>query len=133
MNHPAFREVLLAERARELENITRQAHMKQPRHEPPAREDIRVALRLCTVHDGPALERLAKLEGRPLPHGCFVVAEIDGALVAAQPLDGGPALADSFQPTAHVLRLLRLRARQLEAGQGRRRVLARSWNAVRGF
>ena len=92
-----------------------------------------MALRLCTVHDNVALEALAALEGRRLPHGSFVVAEVDGVLIAAQPLAGGPVLADPFRNTAGVVHLLRLRARQLEPVRGRDRLLARSWSAVRGF
>ena len=132
MNHPAFHEVFLADQARRLESNVRRAHLDTPPARPP-REDIRVALRLCTVHDTPALEALAALEGRPLPQGCFVVAEIDGALVAAQPLDGGQPFADPFRSTTHVLHLLRLRAQQLEPMRGRHRLFARRWSAVRGY
>jgi hypothetical protein len=84
------------------------------------------------VHDDDALERLASLEGRPLQDGSFVVAEVGGRLVAAAPLDGGFPLADPFAPTAHLLPLLRLRARQIDAGAGARGLITRSWSAVRG-
>ena len=36
-------------------------------------------------------------------------------LRAALPLDGGRALADPFRPSAHIVELLELRARQLRA------------------
>ena len=131
MIHPAFREAFLVDRKRELELHARRALLaaspeRRPRHVE------RVALRLCTVLDGAALSALAALEGRPLPHGSFVVAEVDGALTAAQPLSGGPPLADPFRDTASVVQLLRFRARQLEPGRDRNRLLARSWSAVRG-
>src|SRR5262249_43076577 len=73
-----------------------------------------VSLRLCTVRDDPALERLALLNGVQVAEGRFVVAEVDGELVAALPLRGGVPIADPFRPTAHLLPLLQLRAGQLE-------------------
>lgn len=91
-------------RARLLE---RPATRPQPTDEP-------VALRLCSVHDDGALERLAVLEGQPAPSGRFVLAEVDGEVVAALPLRGGRPLTDPFRPTAHLLPLLRLRAAQLD-------------------
>ena len=133
MNHPAFRQVLLADHARQLERDTRWAYLRKDRQDASPRTDVPVSLRLCTVHDDPALERLAALEGRPLPGGCLVVAEVDGKLVAAQPLDGGLPLGDPFYPTAHLLPLLRLRAVQIQTGTNRRSFLARGWSAVRGF
>jgi hypothetical protein len=133
MNHPAFRQVLLAENARRLERDLRSAYLRKERQGAAPRTDVPVSLRLCTVHDGPALERLAALEGRPVPPGCLVVAEVGGKLVAATPLDGGLPLADPFYPSAQLLPLLRLRALQIETGANRRSFLARGWSAVRGF
>jgi hypothetical protein len=65
------------------------------------------------VADDPALEQLAALAERPLPFGRFVVALVDGRLVAALPLAGGHALVDPFVRTAHLRPLLELRAAQL--------------------
>jgi hypothetical protein len=72
-----------------------------------------VALRLCRVSDDGAISRLAALEERPEPHGRFVVAEVDGEIVAALPLAGGAPLRDPFARTAHLIRLLEMRAAQL--------------------
>jgi hypothetical protein len=82
---------------------------------PPARtvEEAEIELRLCRASDDPALERLAALAERPLPFGRLVVALANGQLVAALPLAGGHALTDPFARTAHLLRLLELRAEQL--------------------
>ena len=132
MSHPAFHEAFLADRARQLELDTRRARLAAP-PEWHRRQDERVALRLCTVHDNVALEALATLEGRRLPHGAFVVSEVDGVLIAAQPLAGGPALADPFRNTAGVVHLLRLRALQLEPVRGRDWLFARGWSVVRGL
>jgi hypothetical protein len=114
VNHPEFHQFLLAERAHELEVDARRTRARSARRDTRSLVDGVVGLRLCTVHDDPALERLAQLEGRPLSAGRFVVAEVNGVVVAAQPLAGGPPLADPFRPTAQLLPLLRLRARQLE-------------------
>ena len=81
---------------------------------PRERDDLTaIALRLCRVGDDDALARLAALEERAVPRGQFVVAEVDGRIVAALPLDGGAPLRDPFVRTAHLLRLLELRAAQI--------------------
>jgi hypothetical protein len=133
MSHPEFRQVFLAEHERQLEWDTRRAFMRKQRPSTSPRADVALLLRLCTVHDDESLMRLAALEGRPLPAGCFVIAEVGGKLVAAQPLDGGLPLADPFHPTAHLLPLLRLRARQIGSDTNRGGFLTRGWSAVRGF
>ena len=79
-----------------------------------------VTVRFATPHDGPALEHLAALDSGPAPTGAALVAEVDGELLAALPLGDGKALADPFQPTTELVRLLELRAAQL-GGTGRRR------------
>lgn len=83
-------------------------------------DEASVALRLCRVSDDPGLEQLAALSERELPRGRFVVAEVDGRLVAALPLSGGPLLADPFAPTAHLRSLLELRAAQVRDARERR-------------
>jgi hypothetical protein len=79
-----------------------------------------VVLRLCRVGDDSQLERLAALEGRPVPFGRMVVADVRGRVVAALPLGGGHALADPFVRTAHLMPLLELRAAQLRDPASRR-------------
>lgn len=112
--HPDFRmEMIHAEQQRIAQALDRSRLLERPVTRPrPAEESV--ALRLCSVHDDDALERLALLEGRPSPRGRFVLAEVDGEVVAALPLRGGEALTDPFRPTAHLLPLLRLRAAQLD-------------------
>jgi hypothetical protein len=90
-------------------------------------------LRLSSVHDDEVLARLAVLEGRRAPSGQHVLAEVRGVVVAALPLGPGPALADPFRPTAHLIPLLELRARQLADDRPRRRSLpvrrlVRAWS-----
>ena len=67
-----------------------------------------VVIRAARGSDGLALDDLARLDSqRPLA-GEVLVAEQDGALVAA--LAGDRTIADPFLPTADVVDLLRLRA-----------------------
>jgi hypothetical protein len=60
-----------------------------------------------------AIERLAQLDSARRPSGPVLVAAVRGEPVAALPLDGGPAIADPFQPTAALVSLLELRVAQL--------------------
>jgi hypothetical protein len=119
--HPEFLQRALHDNARELELGAQRAFLGQQPPAPPAPAEA-VVLRLCSVHDDDALDALAQLEGVPSPAGRQVVAEVDGIVVAAYPLGIGSPLADPFRPTAHLLPLLELRARQLapEERRGRR-------------
>jgi hypothetical protein len=114
MMNPQFRIDLLHRRAQELEKNLRRTALLAQEPRPAALADEAVALRLCSVHDDAALERLATLAGRPTPGGRFILAEVGGEVIAALPLHGGAPFADPFRPTAHLLPLLRLRAAQLE-------------------
>ncbi|HEY8581664.1 MAG TPA: hypothetical protein VIL49_01915 [Capillimicrobium sp.] len=72
-----------------------------------------VVLRPATADDQPRLLRLAALDSRPAPRRPMVVAEVDGALLAAVPADGvGPAVSDPFVPTAELVAILRTFARR---------------------
>ncbi|MGZ4289767.1 MAG: hypothetical protein ACXVQQ_06750 [Gaiellaceae bacterium] len=84
-----------------------------------------VELRLCKASDDDALGRLAALSEQPVPFGRLVVALVDGTLVAAVPLAGGCALRDPFVRTAHLVRLLELRAAQLRQPEPRVAVVPR--------
>ncbi len=130
--HPAFREAMLRDNQRDLERKLRYAYLReeqQPAAAPPAEP---VMLRLSRVQDDDVLARLAELEGRPASKGQHVVAEVGGEVVAALPLGPGSALADPFRPTAHLMPLLELRAKQLADDRPRRRPQA-IWRAVRGM
>ena len=82
-----------------------------------------LAIRRATSADSAALERLGALDsdrrrgallGRLALEHDVLVAEVDGALVAAVALNrGAVAVADPFRPTALHTELLALRARQL--------------------
>jgi hypothetical protein len=77
-----------------------------------------VTVRRFAERDIDAIQRLAALDEKPIPSGGVLVAEQDGELVAALPLNGGQALADPFKPTADVVELLKVSARQLREASG---------------
>jgi hypothetical protein len=85
---------------------------------------IRIAAETDTAH----LERLAALDSTDAPRGRTLVAEVDGELVAALPVDGNEPIGDPFHRTAELLRLLELRKAQITRadGLGRSR-LPRLW------
>jgi hypothetical protein len=128
--HPEFLQMTLHDHQRDLDQRTRFAYTGQSFPESQRENQQAVALRLCRVDDDPALERLALLEGRPAPAGRYVVAEVDGSVVAAISLLSGAVLADPFEPTAHLLPLLELRAAQL-APEARRAHGLPFWSTVR--
>ena len=70
--------------------------------------DPTVVIRAARGSDGDALENLARLDSQRPLSGSVLVAEQDGALVAA--LGGERVIADPFRPTADVIELLRVRS-----------------------
>jgi hypothetical protein len=73
----------------------------------------RVTLRYASAADASALRLLAGLDSGGPFAGPALVAEIDGRLRAALPLDGGSAIADPFHQGRELVQLLALRALQL--------------------
>jgi hypothetical protein len=71
-----------------------------------------ILIRQSGIGDEARLERLAALDSRKLPEGSFLLAEVDGELVAAASLDidDEEPLSDPFRPTANLRELLRLQA-----------------------
>jgi hypothetical protein len=74
-----------------------------------------VLIRAARGSDGDALGRLAALDSARVPAGELLVAESDGALVAAHAPATGATIADPFRPTAQVIELLQLRGTLLRA------------------
>ena len=72
---------------------------------------------LATLDDRSGRVARRRVARRPVapsaPAGGVLVAEEAGRVVAALPLDGSPAYADPFRPTAPLLALLEARAEQL--------------------
>jgi hypothetical protein len=80
--------------------------------------------RAAGADDERAVGRLAQLDEMTPPRGDVLLAEVDGRLVAALPLEGGPAIADPFTPTQEIVELLVLRAAALD-GDTHQRLRAR--------
>ena len=72
-----------------------------------------LTVRRSTPDDARALWRVAALDDTLPPPGPLLVADLDGEIVAAVPLDGGRPIADPFRPTADLVSLLELRVAQL--------------------
>jgi len=89
-----------------------------------------VTLRLAVAGDSGRLQTLAQLDSAPAPSGPMLIAEVDGRLRAALPLDGGAPIADPFHRTADVVELLRTRAAQLAGPERRREPLATTLSAL---
>ena len=83
-----------------------------------------VVLRRAQRQDANALDRLAALDGVRRPAGELMLAEVEGEILAAVPVEGGRAIADPFRPTADLVDLLRARTRPL-AGRAEIRGLRR--------
>ena len=77
----------------------------------------RLTIRRAGAADMGALALLASLDSASAPSGPALVAERDGRMVAALPFEGGRAIADPFEPTAEIISLLELRARQLREAE----------------
>jgi hypothetical protein len=123
MTHPQFRIDTLHGISRSLaKQLDRNRLLAAETTREPIADDA-VLLRLGGASDARSLERLAALEGREVPQGRHLVAEVNGEIVAALPLEGGRFFADPFRPTAHLLPLMRSRAAQLDGRRRPRRTL----------
>jgi hypothetical protein len=80
-----------------------------------------VLIRAARGSDGPALARLAALDSATVPAGELLVAELDGALVAARSLSTGDVIADPFSRSADVVALLDVHAAATSVRPRRRR------------
>lgn len=105
LTYSSLNGALAAERERALREKARTAWKRRQRGE--------LQLRDATDADAPALLRLARLDSSRPPAGRVVVAEDEGALVAAMSVDDGATIADPFRATAPIVAMLRLRAEQL--------------------
>lgn len=72
-------------------------------------------MRLAGPDDGVALDRLAALDSQAPLEGDALIAQVDGAAVAALSLRDGRLVADPFAHTAAVAAHLRLRAASIAA------------------
>jgi hypothetical protein len=72
-----------------------------------------VVIRTARGSDGVQLRRLAQLDSARVPAGELLVAESDGAVVAAHAPASGATIADPFRRTADVVELLVMRGAML--------------------
>ncbi len=86
----------------------REASVRSPQ---PVRTAIELRLSACREE----LERLAQLSERPLHEGDWIVADVDGVVVAAVAVDDGTTVYDPFKPTSQAVSLLKLRRKQVLA------------------
>jgi hypothetical protein len=82
-----------------------------------------ISIRAATSADHEALARLAALDSSHYPACPALVAEEDGAIVAALALPARSVVADPFRRSGHAVALLELRAKQLAMRPVRRRGL----------
>jgi non-ribosomal peptide synthetase component F len=78
-----------------------------------AEVDSQVTIRFLADGDAHALRTLAERDSARAPSGHVLGAERSGRLLAAISTSSGQVVADPFHPTADLVRLLRLQARQL--------------------
>jgi hypothetical protein len=87
--------------------------------------DQPLTIRMASPEDAVALRELAVLDSSPPLRGSVLLAEIDGAVIAAASLEGGAVIADPFTPSAYAVRMLTTRRYQLmrlsDTGSARRR------------
>ena len=84
----------------------------------------KLTIRYATAADDVALDRLAQLDSSTVPAGPNLLAEADGALIAAISARDGRAIADPFTRSGEAVTLLRRRAGQLNTTPRQRRRLA---------
>ena len=82
--------------------------------------DRPLTIRMAAPEDAGALRRLAELDSAAPLTGDVLIAELDGAAIAAASLEGGRVIADPFTPSAYAVRMLTVRRYQLirQGGHG---------------
>jgi hypothetical protein len=133
MNHSDFYLAVIRQRASDADA---RAQMLGPilaarRDEPASAAPEPLTVRLAVAADWPALTRVAELDSAILPGAPMLVAERDGRLLAALSLSDHAVVADPFVPTADVVALLELRARQIRRDRRRGPGRALAWRPSR--
>jgi hypothetical protein len=123
--------------ARELESEAERRRLGKRLNGSGSQADLQsgsLVIRASRPDDAAALQRLAELDGLPYPGSSnLLVAEVEGAVLAALPVEGGEPIADPFRATAHLVEVLSLRAEQLrDPASPRRRLRGRILSLLRG-
>ena len=111
---PDLKIALAQERVKDLRASSRRASRGHRRLDP----QEQITLRYASAADARRLRHLAELDSATAPTGSALIAEVDGRIAAALPLDGGAPIADPFDRSAELVDLLRLRAAQLGLPSG---------------
>jgi hypothetical protein len=119
--HPEMERQMAAQRVQELRHAGAAARGRAVA--PSVTHESEVVIREARPADKLALAALAVLDDAERPLGLTLVAEVEGSIRAALPLDGSPAFGDPFRRTADLVALLRARADQIAAGRPRHRRL----------
>ncbi len=89
----------------------RRSHPERPGAAPTLYDSV--TIRRVTPDDWKAVERLAQLEGHPVPRGAALLAEVDEDVLVVRSLEDDATVADPFHPTAELTTLLEARAKHL--------------------
>jgi hypothetical protein len=112
--HPELlRQVAIARIADFQRDAARYRRARAASAHPPQPVRTAIQLRLCACRD--ELERLAALSERTVKGGDWIVADVDGVVVAAVSVEDGNTVYDPFRPTSQALSLLQLRRKQVLA------------------
>jgi len=117
--HPEIERELVAQRIEELRRVAAPAPRERVARK--VRIDGEVVLRGARAGDRSSLAALAALDGTLPPVGPALVAEVNGAVLAVLPLDGGRPFSDPFRHTSDLIALLEERAAQIAAAARVRR------------
>ena len=109
MPHLSMNFLIAREHNRDLHAAAARRRLEQAGDTPVTR----VTLRYASAGDSERLRYLAELESSAPPSGEALVAEVDGRIRAALPLDGASPISDPFHRGAELIELLRIRATQL--------------------
>jgi hypothetical protein len=88
-----------------------------------------ITIRSATNRDRVGIRELAELDGRPAPAGEMLLGEVGGRLWAAIGVEDGAVVADPFEPTHQVVRLLEMRREQERIMRGPGPLLGRLMTA----
>jgi hypothetical protein len=101
---------VLQERLAQAEQY-RRSHPERPGAAPALYDSV--TIRRVTPNDWQAVERLAQLDGGPVPQGAALLAEVDDRALIVRSLEDGATVADPFHHTAELATLLHARAKAL--------------------